>query len=44
MVDGGVAMQERTGDAVLLAVGFDVRVVGPDAEAELTLVIDVGGR
>lgn len=43
-VDGGVAMQERAGEAVLLAVAFDVRVVGPDGETELTLVVDVGGR
>lgn len=43
-VDGGVAMQERAGEAVLLAVAFDVRVVGPDAESELTLVVAVGGR
>jgi len=43
-VDGGVAMQERAGEAVLLAVGFDVRVVGPDGETELTVVVEVGGR
>ncbi|WP_411715927.1 hypothetical protein [Natronomonas sp.] len=41
--DGGVVMQERAGEAVLLAVGFDVRVVGPRSEANLTLVIEVGG-
>jgi len=41
--DGGVAMQERAGESVLLAVAFDVRVVGPDGETEITLVIDVGG-
>ena len=41
-VDGGVAMQERAGEAVLLAVAVDVRVVGPDGESELTVVVDVG--
>jgi hypothetical protein len=40
--DGGVAMQERAGEAVLLAVAFDVRVVGPDAMTELTVVMAVG--
>ncbi|WP_254838430.1 DUF7261 family protein [Natronomonas marina] len=42
-VDGGVASQERAGEAVLLAVAFDVRVVGPDGETTLTVVVDVGG-
>jgi hypothetical protein len=28
---------------VLLAVAFDVRVVGPDGETTLTVVVDVGG-
>lgn len=42
-VDGGVAMQERAGEAVLLAVAFDVRVVGPDRGSELTVVVPVGG-
>jgi hypothetical protein len=42
-VDGGVAMQERAGEAVLLAVAFDVRVVGPDSESESTVVVEVGG-
>jgi len=42
-VDGGVVTQERAGEAVLLAVGFDVRVVGPDGETELTVVVEVGG-
>lgn len=41
--DGGVAMQERAGEAVLLAVALDVRVVGPDAETDLTVVLVVGG-
>ena len=40
--DGGVAMQERAGEAVLFAVAFDVRVVGPDAVTELTVVMAVG--
>lgn len=43
-VDRKVAMQNRTGEAVLLAVAFDVRVVGPDGETELTVVVDVNGR
>jgi len=42
-VDDGVATQERAGEAVLLAVGFDVRAVGPDGETDLTVVIEVGG-
>ena len=42
-VDGGVATQERAGEAVLLAVGFDVRAVGPDGKTELTVVVEVGG-
>lgn len=40
--DGGVALQERAAEAVLLAVGFDVRVVGPDGETDLTVVVEVG--
>ncbi|QLD90394.1 hypothetical protein HWV07_15665 [Natronomonas salina] len=40
--DGGVVLQERADEAVLLAVGFDVRAVGPDAETDLTLVVEVG--
>jgi hypothetical protein len=43
-VDDGVAVQERADEAVLLAVGFDVRAVGPDGETELTVVIVVGGQ
>ena len=41
-VDGGVAMQDRAGEAVLLGVAFDVRVVGPDGESESTVVVEVG--
>lgn len=41
--DGGVALQERAGEAVLLAVAFDVRVVGPDGETGFTVVVEVGG-
>ena len=33
-VDGGVVTQERTGEAVLLAVGFDICIVGPNRGAE----------
>jgi hypothetical protein len=31
------------GEAVLLAVGFDIRIVGPDGESELTVIVEVGG-
>jgi hypothetical protein len=41
--DDGVVLQDRAGEAVLLAVAFDVRVVGPDGESELTVVVEVGG-
>lgn len=41
--DGGVVLQERAGEAVLLAVGFDIRVVGQDGDTEMTAVIEVGG-
>lgn len=41
--DGGVVVQPRAGDAVLVAVAFDVRAIGPESTAELTVVIDVGG-
>jgi hypothetical protein len=41
--DDGVVLQERAGEAVLLAVAFDVRVVVPDGDAELTVVVEVGG-
>jgi len=42
-VDDGVVLQERAGEAVLLAVAFDMHVVGPDGETNLTVVIEVGG-
>jgi hypothetical protein len=42
-VDGGIAMQDRAGEAVLLGVAFDIRVVGPDGESESTVVVEVGG-
>ena len=42
-VDGAVVLQERAGEAVSLAVAFDVRVVAPDGSADLTLVVEVGG-
>lgn len=38
----GVVVQERAGEAVLLAVAFDVSVVGPDGRSELTVVVEVG--
>lgn len=41
--DGGVVRQERAGKTVLLVVGFDVRIVGPDAVTDLTVVAEVGG-
>lgn len=40
----GITVQERAGEAVLLAVGFDVDVVGPNGETTVTVIIDVGGR
>ena len=43
LVDDGVVLQERADEAVLLAVGFDIEVVGSDSEAELTVVVEVGG-
>jgi len=42
-VDDGIVMQERAGEAVLLAVAFDVQVVGPNADTDLTVVVAVGG-
>lgn len=39
----GVVMQERADEAVLVAVGFDIEAVGPDGNAEMTVVIEVGG-
>lgn len=42
-IDGGIVLQERADEAVLLAVGFDVRVIGPDGETDLTVVVEVGG-
>lgn len=42
-VDDGVVLQERAGEAVLLAIAFDVSVVGPDGQSELTIIVEVGG-
>ena len=42
-VDDGVVLQERAGEAVLLAVAFDVRIIGPDGQTELVVVVEVGG-
>lgn len=42
-VDDGIVLQERAGEAVLLAVAFDIVVVGPNGGSELTVVFDVGG-
>lgn len=39
----GVVLQQRADEAVLLAVAFDVSVVGPNGETELTVVVDMGG-
>lgn len=44
VADGGVVLQERTGEAVLLAVAFQVTVIGPDGNSELTVVADFGGN
>lgn len=42
---GGLVLQERAGETHLVAVVFDVQVVEPDGEVELTVVIRaVGGR
>lgn len=38
-----IVLQERAGEAVLLAVAFDADVIGPDGETELTVVIELGG-
>lgn len=40
--DRSIVLQERAGEAVFLAVAFDVRIVGPDGEAELTVVVAFG--
>ena len=40
--EDGVVVQERAGEAVLVAVAFDVRIVAPDRTVELTVVIEVG--
>lgn len=42
--DGGVVMQERAGEAALLAVGFDIEAVGQNGESRSTVVIEFGGR
>lgn len=36
---GGIVMRERAGEAVLLAVAFDVQVVGPEAETDILVVL-----
>lgn len=42
---GGLVVQERAGETTLVAVAFDVHVVGPNSETDLTVVIRaVGGR
>lgn len=41
--DDGIVQQERADEAVVLAVTFDVTVIGPDSETELTVVVEVGG-
>jgi hypothetical protein len=43
VTDGGVVLQERAGEAVLVAVAFDVTLVGPDGESEMTVVTEVAG-
>lgn len=41
---GGLVMQERDDDAHLVAVAFDVHIVGPESETDLTVVVRaVGG-
>jgi hypothetical protein len=39
--EDGIAVQERAGEAVLVAVAFDVRVIAPERTVELTVVIEV---
>jgi hypothetical protein len=41
--DGGIVLQERADEAVLLAVAFDIESVGPEGTAEVTVVVVVGG-
>ncbi|MCY4732324.1 hypothetical protein KY092_17360 [Natronomonas gomsonensis] len=41
--NGGVVVQNRADEAVLLAVGFDIEAVGPGGKTELTVVIEIGG-
>lgn len=41
-VEDGIVLQERAGEAVLLAVAFDVRAIGPDSETALTVVVEIG--
>lgn len=38
----GVVVQERAGEAVLVAAVFDVRVIAPDRTVELTVAIEAG--
>ncbi len=38
----GIVIQERANEAVLVAVGVDIEIVGPDGNTELTTVIEVG--
>jgi hypothetical protein len=42
-VEGGIAMQDGAGEAVLLGVAFDVRVGGPDGDSKSTVVEGGGG-
>jgi hypothetical protein len=35
----GFVLQERAGDATLLAVAVDLRVVGPDERSRVTLLL-----
>ncbi|MES3518485.1 MAG: hypothetical protein PPP58_12565 [Natronomonas sp.] len=39
---GGIVLQERAGEAVALAVAFDVRIVGPDGYGTLTVIVTLG--
>lgn len=41
---GGLVLQERAGETHLVTVAFDVHVVGPESETDLTMVVRaVGG-
>jgi len=38
--DGGIVVQERDGDTVLVAVAFDIRIQTPDRSTSMTTVVE----